>query len=60
MKDLEKTSCHVFHTTEFANINGHIIQRRKVYALEFYGSSYLGYKKDILYNSVTKVDWREN
>lgn len=53
VKDLEQTPCHVFHTTEFANINGHIMQCRKVYALKFYDNSYLGYK-DMLCNSVTK------
>lgn len=59
VKDLEQTPRHVFHTAEFANINGHIIQCRKVYALEFYDNSYLGYK-DILCNSVIKADWRDN
>lgn len=60
VKVLGQSLCHVLHTTEFADISGHMMCCRKVHTLEFYNNSYFGYNKELLCNSVTTVNRKEN
>lgn len=60
VKIWEQTLHHVLHTAEFADISGHMMCCRKVYAPELYDNSYFGYNKEFLWNWVTKVNQKEN